>query len=113
MYQRHIAYDNFKSFFSKLKIKKYSFDISVNKVLLLMHDVSKLENNEFAPDILNLLTGQAAVSISLVKEVSAANEELEEFEKERADFNSGFLLGAAVMGAFGTALDATFLFLLL
>ncbi|KAG0237572.1 hypothetical protein BGW41_008372 [Actinomortierella wolfii] len=92
MYQKEVAHDNFQSFFSTLRIKNYSFDISIKNVLLFMQDDCKLQNKGFAKAILELLAEHVAIRVSLVRDVSVTNEELTTFEIARAH-TSSFLAG--------------------
>ncbi|KAG0237136.1 hypothetical protein BGW42_001712 [Actinomortierella wolfii] len=98
MYQKELAFDNFESFFSTLHIKDYSFDISIRKVLLFMHDKEKLNNKGFATDILNMLANHIAIRVSLVKDVSVTNEELTAFEIARAHTSSFFAGALTTLG---------------
>ncbi|KAG0269896.1 hypothetical protein BGZ95_001862 [Linnemannia exigua] len=94
MYQKEIAHDNFRSFFAKLKIENFSFDIHIKNVRLFMYNKDKITSEGFAYEILKLLTEQTAIRVSLLKDISVTNEELTIFEIARAHAGS-FAAGVA------------------
>ncbi|GJJ77437.1 hypothetical protein EMPS_09796 [Entomortierella parvispora] len=98
MYKQFVAHDNFRSFFGKLKIENFSFDIQIKTVSLLMHDKGKINNDGFAKEILMILRGQTAIKISLLKDISVTNEELSLFAIARAHAGSFFAGAAAATG---------------
>ncbi|KAF9969470.1 hypothetical protein BGZ73_008179 [Actinomortierella ambigua] len=102
MYEKEVARDNFASFFAKLQIENFSFDINIRKVILLMHDKAKLEKKGFAADILKMITGHIAIKVSLVNDIHVTNEELTLFESARAHtatFFAGAVAGMSIIAS--------------
>ncbi|KAK3835561.1 MAG: hypothetical protein J3R72DRAFT_424275 [Linnemannia gamsii] len=98
MYKKHIAHDNFRSFFATLEIKNFSFDIRIKSVSLFMYNKDKISSEGFAEEVLKVIAGQTAIKVSLLKDISVTNEELTIFEFARAHVGSFFAGVATTVG---------------
>ncbi|KAF9180777.1 hypothetical protein BGZ51_005898 [Haplosporangium sp. Z 767] len=102
MYDQRVAQDNFQSYFSKLEIEGFSFDIRISKVLLLRYDEDMVEKRLFKNILLDDIRSQPGVYVSLLKDISATNKDVTTF-KENARL---FLIGLGTGGAVGAVASA-------
>ncbi|KAF9212104.1 hypothetical protein BGZ59_007203 [Podila verticillata] len=85
MYQQEMAFDNFKSFFETLDkakeigLRGFSFEISIDSVMLLMFSESDVETNGFKDMIVADVCAHSQSAIQ-VKELKASNEDITLFE---------------------------------
>ncbi|KAF9382711.1 hypothetical protein CPB97_006994 [Podila verticillata] len=101
LYQEHMANDNCKGFFQSLNIPGFSFDIKVDKVVLLMFDEEKVKNCEFA-STLKEDVGKHSETAIVMTQLKASNKDITLFEA--AVLTSYFALPAAVLGGVGAGL---------
>ncbi|KAF8947572.1 hypothetical protein BGZ52_007748 [Haplosporangium bisporale] len=101
LYQEHMAGDNCEALFQSLDIPGFSFDIKVDKVMLLMFDEEKLEKCEFTETLTEDVDKHSETAIVMFK-LRASNDDLTLFEA--AVLTSYVALPAAMLGGLGAGL---------
>ncbi|KAF8976092.1 hypothetical protein BGZ46_008580 [Entomortierella lignicola] len=81
IYRDNVAGDNFRGLFSSLNLRGFSFDIKIDKVILLWFNTESVQQQQFRDIIANEIEQHQAFSLQKIKEFIVSNVDLDLFQR--------------------------------